>query len=339
MTGRARDDPRSGARSGERQVARLFVAFDSALRRPLQFVLYFGHVSAIVDIADRGNNHWSTRHEHSSTGGGGAGRDGAAGWVSAHAAGKLEQVLARGKLVVGTGSTNAPWHFKGADGKLQGFDIDVAKMIAKALFDDPEKIEFVTQSSDARIPNITTDKVDITCQFLTVTGARAQQVAFTIPYYREGVGLLLKSNSPYANYAALKAAGAKVKIAVLQNVYAEPMVHAALPAAKVSQFDSQDLIYQALNSGRADAAATDQSSIDWFVKQNPGKYKDSGYGWNPQTYACAVKRGDQDWVNFVNTALHEAMTGVEFQTYAASFKTWFGADLAPPKIGFPIEYK
>lgn len=259
--------------------------------------------------------------------------------VSASAAGKLEQVLARGKLVVGTGSTNAPWHFKGADGKLQGFDIDMAKIIAKALFDDPEKVEFVNQSSDARIPNITTDKVDITCQFLTVTGARAQQVAFTIPYYREGVGLMLKAGSPYANYAALKAAGAKTKVAVLQNVYAEAMVHAALPAAKVAQFDSQDLIYQALNSGRADAVATDQSSIAWFVKQNPGKYKDAGYGWNPQSYSCAVKRGDQDWLNFVNTALHEAMTGVEFQTYATSFKTWFGVDLAPPKIGFPVEYK
>jgi len=261
------------------------------------------------------------------------------GGASAHAAGKLEQVLARGKLVVGTGSTNAPWHFKGADGKLQGFDIDMAKIIAKALFDDPEKIEFVNQSSDARIPNITTDKVDITCQFITVTGARAQQVAFTIPYYREGVGLMLKAASPYASYAALKTAGAKVKVAVLQNVYAEAMVHAALPAATVSQFDSQDLIYQALNSGRADAVATDQSSIAWFLKQNPGKYKDAGYGWNPQTYACAVKRGDQDWLNFVNTALHEAMTGVEFDTYAASFKNWFGAELPPPKIGFPVEYK
>ena len=261
------------------------------------------------------------------------------GGVSAHAAGKLEQVLARGKLVVGTGSTNAPWHFKGADGKLQGFDIDMAKIIAKALFDDPEKVEFVNQYSDARIPNITTDKVDITCQFITVTGARAQQVAFTIPYYREGVGLMLKASSPYTNYAALKTAGAKVKVAVLQNVYAEAMVHAALPAATVSQFDSQDLIYQALNSGRADAVATDQSSIAWFLKQNAGKYKDAGYGWNPQTYACAVKRGDQDWLNFVNTALHEAMTGVEFDTYAASFKNWFGAELPPPKIGFPVEYK
>ena len=258
---------------------------------------------------------------------------------TAFAAGTLEQALARGRLVVGTGSTNAPWHFKGEDGKLQGFDVDMAKIIAKALFDDPEKVEFVNQSSDARIPNITTGKVDITCQFLTVTGARAQQVAFTIPYYREGVGLMLKAKSPYANYAALKKADASVKVGVLQNVYAEAMVRAALPNAKVAQFDSQDLIYQALNSGRVDAVATDQSSIAWFVKQNAGKYIDSGYGWNPQTYACAVKRGDQDWLNFVNTTLHEAMTGVEFPTYAASFKQWFGVELPSPAIGFPVEFK
>jgi polar amino acid transport system substrate-binding protein len=259
--------------------------------------------------------------------------------VSAAGTSKLDQVLARGKLIVGTGSTNAPWHFKSADNKLQGFDIDMAKIVAKALFDDPEKVEFVNQSSDARIPNITTDKVDITCQFLTVTGGRAQQVAFTIPYYREGVGLMTKVGSARGSYAALKSAGASVTVAVLQNVYAEPMVHAALPKAKVAQYESPDLMYQALNSGRADAAATDQSSIAWFIKQNPGKYNDAGYGWNPQTYACAVKRGDQDWLNFVNTALHEAMTGVEFDTYAASYKTWFGTEITPPKIGFPVEFK
>lgn len=254
-------------------------------------------------------------------------------------AGKLEDVLARGKLIVGTGSTNAPWHFKGADDTLQGFDVDVAKIIAKALFADPEKIEFVNQASDARIPNITTGKVDITCQFMTVTGERAQQVNFTVPYYREGVGLMLKEGGSYADYAALKAAGSSVTIAVLQNVYAEELVHKALPEATVDQYDAVDLIYQALESGRADAAATDQSSIAWYITQNPGKYKDAGYGWSPQTYACAVGRGDPDWLNFVNTALHEAMTGVEFDTYAASFKKWFGKDLPPPAIGFPVEFQ
>jgi len=257
----------------------------------------------------------------------------------AQQASKLDEVLARGHLILGTGSTNAPWHFKSADDKLQGFDVDMGRIIAKALFSDPEKIEYVNQSSDARIPNITTNKVDITCQFMTVTGERAQQVAFTIPYYREGVGLMMKGDNKYADYAALKAAGSSVTISVLQNVYAEDMVHAALPEAKVDQYESQDLIYQALESGRADAAATDQSSLAWYMTQNPGRYKDAGYGWNPQSYSCAVARGDQDWLNFVNTALHEAMTGVEFDFYANSFKTWFGNELAPPQIGFPVEFK
>ncbi|WLI15095.1 transporter substrate-binding domain-containing protein [Pseudomonas sp. FP603] len=252
---------------------------------------------------------------------------------------KLDSVLTRGKLIVGTGSTNAPWHFQGADGKLQGFDIDIARMVAKGLFNDPSKVEFVVQSSDARIPNLLTDKVDMSCQFITVTASRAQQVAFTLPYYREGVGLLLPANSKYKEIDDLKAAGDGVIVAVLQNVYAEELVHQALPKAKVDQYDSVDLMYQAVNSGRADAAATDQSSVKYLMVQNPGRYRSPAYAWSPQTYACAVKRGDQDWLNFVNTVLHEAMTGVEFPTYAASFKQWFGVDLPTPTIGFPVEYK
>lgn len=252
---------------------------------------------------------------------------------------KLDSVLQRGKLIVGTGSTNAPWHFQGADGKLQGFDIDIARMVAKGLFNDPEKVEFVVQSSDARIPNLLTDKVDMSCQFITVTASRAQQVAFTLPYYREGVALLLPANSKHKEIEDLKAAGDGVTVAVLQNVYAEELVHQALPKAKVDQYDSVDLMYQAVNSGRADAAATDQSSVKYLMVQNPGRYRSPAYAWSPQTYACAVKRGDQDWLNFVNTTLHEAMTGVEFPTYAASFKQWFGVDLPSPAIGFPVEFK
>ncbi|WP_085714859.1 transporter substrate-binding domain-containing protein [Pseudomonas sp. B28(2017)] len=252
---------------------------------------------------------------------------------------KLDSVLARGKLIVGTGSTNAPWHFQGADGKLQGFDIDIGRIVAKGLFNDPGKVEFVVQSSDARIPNLLTDKVDMSCQFITVTASRAQQVAFTLPYYREGVGLLLPANSKYKEIDDMQAAGDGLTVAVLQNVYAEELVHQALPKAKVDQYDSVDLMYQAVNSGRADAAATDQSSVKYLMVQNPGRYRSPVYAWSPQTYACAVKRGDQDWLNFVNTTLHEAMTGVEFPTYAASFKQWFGVDLPSPKIGFPVEFQ
>jgi polar amino acid transport system substrate-binding protein len=257
----------------------------------------------------------------------------------AMAQGKLEQILARGKLVVWTGVGNPPWHFRDEKGDMAGFDVDVAKIVAKGLFSDDTKIEFVNQASDARIPNIVTDKVDITCQFMTVTAERAQQVNFTIPYYREGVSLMATTGGKYKTIADMKAAGASMTVSVLQNVYAEDMVHFALPGAKVDQYESIDLAYQALNSGRADAVATDTSSLQWFMKQNPGKYVDSGYGWNPQTYSCAVKRGDQDFLNFVNTALHEALTGVEFGTYSKSFETWFGVKPPEPMIGFPTELR
>lgn len=252
---------------------------------------------------------------------------------------KLQEVLDRGYLIMGTGSTNPPWHFIDENNALTGFDVDMGRLVAKALFGDPDKIEYVQQSGDARIPNLATGKVDLTCQFMTVTAERAQQVEFTIPYYREGVGLLLMADGDYADYDALMAGGSDVTVAVLQNVYAEDMVHQALPEATVDQYDSVDLMYQALNSGRAEAAATDQSALRWFMVQNPGRYVDAGYGWNPQSYSCAVQPGDQRWLNFVNTVLHEGMTGVEFPFYSASFEKWFGTELETPQIGFPVEYK
>ena len=242
---------------------------------------------------------------------------------------------ASSRLIVGTGSTNPPWHFQDKSGKLAGFDIDLARIIAKGLFNDPEKVEFVTQSSDARIPNITTGQVDITCQAMTVTAPRAQQVAFTIPYYREGVGLLLQKGGKYPDYAALKAAGSAATVSVLQNVYAESMVHEALPEAKVDQYDNIGLMYQALNSGRAAAAATDASSLRWYMKQNPDKYADAGFGWNPQNYSCAVKQGDADWLRFVDTAIDQALTGVDYGDYRKAFETWFGVTPPAPAIGFP----
>lgn len=255
------------------------------------------------------------------------------------AGGKLQQVLERGHLIVGTGSTNPPWHFEDQDGKLIGMDIDMARLLAKALFEDPEKVEFVLQAADARIPNLVTDKVDICIQFMTVTGGRAQQVDFTIPYYREGVSLLLRVDSPYADYAAMKAAGSAVRVSALQNVFIEDWIRLALPEAQIDQYESVDAGIQALNAGRADAYVNDQSATAWLVRQFPDRYRDGGYGWMPNSYAAAVRQGDQTWLNYVNTVFHEAMTGVDFLSYQASFKQWFGQEIPPPKVGFPIEFQ
>jgi len=250
----------------------------------------------------------------------------------------LYQILDRGKLVVGTGSGNPPWHFEDQSGNLEGFDVAMAKLLAKGLFDNPEAIEFVRQKSDARIPNLQANKVDIVFQFMTVNAQRAQLAEFSIPYYREGVNTLLLKDSQYNGAKDLAAAGDKVTVSVLQNVFAEDLVHDAIPEAKVLQLDSQANVMLALDSGRVDAAAVDDSTVRWMAAQEPDKYKVGDTGWWPQTYAAAVRPGDQIWLNYVNTVLHEAMTGLEFAEYSAAFKKYFGSEPPDPTTGVPMEY-
>ena len=92
-------------------------------------------------------------------------------------------------------------------------------------------------------------------------------------------------------------------------------VHATLARCEVTS-DSVDLIYQALRI-RPFRCCRHRPVVACLVHDaEPRPLQGYRLRLNPQTYACGVKRGDQDWLNFVNTALHEAMTGVEFGFYA-----------------------
>ncbi len=247
----------------------------------------------------------------------------------------LRTVLDRGHLIVGTGSTNAPWHFENEKGELVGMDIAMARILSKGLFDDETKVEYVRQDPAARIPNITTGKVDITIQFMTVSANRAQLVAFTRPYYVEGVALLTRPDEPNKTFDALLAGGSKTRVSILQNVDAEEGVHKVLPQSVVTQLDTQANVIQALDSRRVDAAAVDLSTVRWMVSRTPDRYADSGKWWNTMLYAAAVRQGDQDWLHFVDTTWNVAMFGHENAIYDSAYKEYFGQVPVNRVPGFP----
>jgi polar amino acid transport system substrate-binding protein len=248
---------------------------------------------------------------------------------------QLRAVLNRGRLIVGTGSTNAPWHFEDDKGQLTGMDIAMARILARGLFDDVNKVEFVKQDPAARIPNITTGKVDIVIQFMTVSPARAQLVAFSRPYYVEGVALLTSSKGKLKTHKELIEAGTSAKASVLQNVDADKLVAKALPRAQVLQLDTQANAIQALDSGRVDAAVIDLSTVGWLVKRNPDKYLDSGYHYDTQLYSAAMRQGDLDWLQWVNTTFNVAMHGHQTDIYDKAFEDFF-ASKPPRRVpGFP----
>lgn len=247
----------------------------------------------------------------------------------------LKTVLDRGHVIVGTGSTNAPWHFENDAGELVGMDITMGKILAKGLFDDETAIELVLQDPAQRIPNITTGKTDICVQFMTVTAQRAQLVNFTRPYYVEGVALISRPDAEVKTFEQMLAGGSDTRISILQNVDAEKSVHAVLPEAEVMQIDTQANVLQALDAGRVDGAAVDLSTVRWLVARNPDRYFDAGKQWFSMLYGAALRQGDLDWKTFVDTTFTVAMFGHNTEQYDAAFKDYFGLDAPVRTPGFP----
>jgi polar amino acid transport system substrate-binding protein len=247
----------------------------------------------------------------------------------------LRTVLDRGHVLVGTGSTNAPWHFEDEAGKLVGMDIAMARILAKGLFDDESKVKFVLQDPGQRIPNIAAGKVDIVIQFMTMTPQRAQLIAFTQPYFAESMALLGNADGNKNSFQTLLAGGAETKVSVLQNVDAESLVHKVLPKAQVLPLDTLVNVIQALDSRRVDAAAVNLSAVRWMVKRTPNRYADAGKSWYTMLYGAAVRQGDPDWLEFVNTAFNVAMRGHQNEIYDKALNEYFGIEAPVRPPGFP----
>lgn len=248
----------------------------------------------------------------------------------------LPKILDRGRVIVGTGSTNAPWHFENDAGELVGMDIAMGRILAAALFGDDTAVEFVLQDPAQRIPNVTTGKIDIAIQFMTMSGQRAQLVNFSRPYYVEGIALLSRPDAENKTFDQLMALGSDARVSILQNLAAEDSVHAALPEAQVMQLDTQANVLQALESKRVDAAAVDLSTVRWLASRNPERYFDAGKQWFSMLYGAALRKGDVDWLHYVNTTFDIAMFGHQTEIYDNAFKSFFGLEPPSRVPGFPV---
>ena len=248
--------------------------------------------------------------------------------------GKLAQVLARGKLIVGTDSATPPFCFKDEAGNWTGFDIDFAKELATGLFDKPEAIEFVDEKPSSRIPNLQADKVDFVIQAMTITMQRAQLVNFTIPYYRDAINIVLPKSSQYDNYTQLK--GAQYKISILQNRDAEATVHAFMPDTQVLQFETQAAAVLAVESGRADGALVEHPMAMYMAAQNSEKFKAGSQGFGPNNFGLAIRAGDWQWLYWLNTSVNDLITGQRYPQFATMYKTWFGENAPAPRPGSPL---
>jgi polar amino acid transport system substrate-binding protein len=237
---------------------------------------------------------------------------------------KLDEVRARGKLIVGVTSEAPPFGFIDDKGELVGFDIDVAKLVAKATFGDDSKIELFKQGFAARWPNVQNGTIDFGIMVTTVYADRAQQVAFARPYIDSGIVVVVKKDSPVHTTADLNKP--EYTVAHLTAPVQEERGKRLYPNAKFLTFDAISSQFNAVKLGRATAAQLDAPVALYYLKDNPDIRILDEWLTDVTGNAVFLRLDDFKWWLYLDTVVAEMLGGSLWSPYKAAYKKWFGAE-------------
>jgi polar amino acid transport system substrate-binding protein len=192
-----------------------------------------------------------------------------------------------------------PWAMHDKNGELIGFEIDVAKKLARDLGVKPE---FHPTPFRDLIPDLLAGKYDIIVSGLSISAERALKVDFSNPYNETDVKLIASAKSPAAGEAKLEAFDKEsIKIGVLEGSTAEDMTGVVLPNAQIIDYTDSGEAFNDLVDGKLDAAVADSPRPDIVAQLFPDKVKclcDIALSTYPAAFA--VPRGDVEFVNFLN---------------------------------------
>ena len=219
----------------------------------------------------------------------------------------LEEILKRGKLLVGLEAGYQPFEMQDEKGNIVGFDVDMAYELGKAIFGKggEKKVELVNTAWEGIIPALMTHKFDIIMSGMTLLQSRNLKVNFCEPYYYIGQCLLInkKGKDKFKSYKDLNKKGVIItsKLGTTGSFTAERL----MPKATYRFFKTEAEAALQVANGVADAFIYDEPQ----VRVNAAKYKDTTIGlFEPLTYeplAWAIRKGDPDFLNFLNNFLRQ----------------------------------
>lgn len=219
-------------------------------------------------------------------------------------------------LRVGTECTYAPFNYRTADGKLTGYDVDVATEVGNRI---GAQIEFVCQDWDGMIPALLANKFDLIVASMSITDKRLKQIDFSGPY-RVSIGQFVGRND--ADHKLFNADGSVnatgfegLRVGLERSSTYEEWMKAKVPSAKVVYYDGNEPMYLDLNAGRVDLIMTNPMKAHLKFLSNEGNsvFGVIGPQLDDQAYfgigvGVGLRKGQQELRAKIDTAL-EAMTG------------------------------
>jgi polar amino acid transport system substrate-binding protein len=214
------------------------------------------------------------------------------------AAGKLDDIKARGKLLVGVTETSPPFSFRDGGKGIVGYDVDLAAEVARRLGVAAAKVPIINAE---RISALQQDRVDLVAVGMTRAKSRAGDVDFSYAYLDSPHMILVRKDSGVAHVAQL----AGRKLALVRSASVDGKLKAAVPTMQIVYFDTYDEAFAALAESRVDGFLADKMLVLWFA-QKSGHAADFALIADyqlPRTSGFALKKDEPRFLDFVDRTL------------------------------------
>ena len=214
------------------------------------------------------------------------------------AAQTVDDIIKRGTVQIAVDPTSAPFGVTGPDGQPDGFDVDVAKLVAKYL---GVKLELVPVTSQNRIPYLLTNRVDMVISLFSVTPERALQVSFSSPYAAVGTIVTARTDKKIATFADLKG----MKVGVPRGTIPDTLLtKMALPDVQIVRFDDEATSLQALATGQVDALGSSTTALVVLNRGKAQKEFERKLTLVENHFGIGVRRGQFDLLQWLNSFVY-----------------------------------
>jgi len=232
---------------------------------------------------------------------------------------RLDRILKRGYIKIGMNLGFPPVGFYDEQGEPDGYDVDLAKDLAKTL---GVKIEWEPVTNETRAALLVADKVDIVFSNYTRTPERMKVVDFTDPYVITGVSILARKEYNIKSVEDL----AGKRVAVGKGTTCDLLVAKMVPEAKRVVFDAIPDALLALKQNKVAALAEDMVFVGPQAKKDPNLEAVGGL-LNMDVNCAALRRSQPEWRHWLNVWLDDLNRSGRNREY---YKKWFGVE--PPKL-------
>ncbi|WJE53362.1 glutamate ABC transporter substrate-binding protein [Bacillus cereus] len=230
----------------------------------------------------------------------------------------VDQIKKRGKLVVGVKNDTNLFGLKNpTTGKVEGFDVDIAKALAKKILGDESKVELKEVTSKTRIPMLKNGDIDAIIATMTITEERKKEVDFSDVYFKAGQSLLVKKGSKIKSIDDVKSG---VKVLAVKGSTSTQNVRKKSPEATVLEFENYSEAFTALKAGKGDVLTTDNAILYGMAKQD-ANYQVVGKIFTDEPYGIAVQKGSTDLTKAINDLLKDMKANGE---YNKLYEKWIG---------------